>query len=61
MYEATLSDPTVWTSDWTYQLYMQQSDEPIYEYACHEGNYGLPNILAGARESERAMEETASR
>ena len=30
MYEATVNDPTVWTSDWTYQLYMQQSDAPIY-------------------------------
>lgn len=56
MYEATLSDPTVWTSDWTYQLFMRRSDDSIYEYACHEGNYGLENILAGAREAERAME-----
>ena len=55
-YEATLDDPTVWLDKWTYQLYMQRSDEPIYEYACHEGNYGLENILAGAREAERAME-----
>jgi hypothetical protein len=61
MYEATVNDPTVWTSDWKYQLYMQQSDAPIYEYACHEGNYGLPNILAGAREAERTMEEGRGR
>ena len=60
-YEATLDDPTVWTSDWTYQLFMRRSDDPLYEYACHEGNYGLPNILTGAREAERVMEEAASR
>ena len=55
-YEATLDDPTVWARPWTFVLSMQRSDDPLYEYACHEGNYGLPNILAGAREAERAME-----
>ncbi len=58
VYEATLDDPTVWPAPWTFQLLMQQSADPLYEYACHEGNYGLYNILAGARESERAMELT---
>ena len=33
---------------------MQRSEQPLYEYACHEGNYGLYNILAGAREKEAA-------
>ena len=54
MYEVTVSDPTAWTRPWTYQLPMQRSEQPLYEYACHEGNYGLYNILAGAREKERA-------
>ena len=36
---------------------MQQSADPLYEYACHEGNYGLYNILAGQREAERAMQQ----
>ena len=55
LYEATLDDPTVWPVTWTFQLLMQQSADPLYEYACHEGNYGLYNILAGQREAERAM------
>ena len=49
MYEVTVDDPTVWTRPWTYQLPMRKSDEPLFEYACHEGNYGLYNILAIAQ------------
>ena len=49
MYEATIDDPTVWTRPWTFQVPMELNDQPMYEYACHEGNYGLTNILAGAR------------
>jgi hypothetical protein len=49
MYEATIDDPTVWTRPWTFQVPMELNDQPLYEYACHEGNYGLTNILAGAR------------
>ena len=56
MYEVTVDDPTVWTRPWTYQIPMQRSDQPMYEYACHEGNYGLYNILAGAREKEQEEE-----
>ena len=48
MYEATIDDPTVWSRPWTFQIPMQLNDQPLYEYACHEGNYGLTNILAGA-------------
>ena len=48
-YDVTVDDPTVWTSTWTYSVPMQKNPQPIYEYACHEGNYGLYNILAGAR------------
>ena len=54
MYEATIDDPTVWSRPWTYQVPMQLNDQPLYEYACHEGNYGLYNILAGARAEEAA-------
>ena len=53
-YEATIDDPTVWTRPWTYQVPMRWNDQPLYEYACHEGNYGLYNILAGARAEEAA-------
>ena len=48
LHEFTIEDPTTWTKPWTVQIPMQRSKEPIYEYACHEGNYGLYNILAGA-------------
>lgn len=48
MYEATVDDPNVWTKPWTYSIPMAKSDQSLYEYACHEGNYGLSNILAGA-------------
>ena len=49
-YDATLDDPTVWIRPWTFSVPMQRSDQPLYEYACHEGNYGMYNILAGAVE-----------
>jgi hypothetical protein len=52
MYEFTVEDSTVWTRPWTAQVMMLKSDERVYEYACHEGNYGLLNILAGARARE---------
>ena len=69
MYEVTVNDPTVWTRPWTYQLPMQRNDLPLYEYACHEGNYGIYNILAGARDNpesniltpEQAAAEAARR
>ncbi len=38
----------MWTRPWTYSVPMRKNPEPVYEYACHEGNYGLYNILAGA-------------
>ena len=59
LYEVTVTDPTVWTRPWTYRIPMQKSDQPLYEYACHEGNYGLYNILTGTRAREKAAEEAA--
>jgi len=53
LYEFTVEDPTVFTRPWTAQIAMTKSDQPLYEYACHEGNYGLPGILGGAREKEK--------
>ena len=61
MYEATIVDPTVWSRPWTFQIPMQLNDQPLYEYACHEGNYGLTNILAGARFEEAAAEAETQR
>lgn len=59
LYEFTVEDPSTWTRPWTAQLPMAKSDQSMYEYACHEGNYGLEGILAGARAKERAAEEAA--
>ena len=53
VYEFTVDDPLTWTKPWTAQFPMTRIDEPVFEYACHEGNYSLPNILAGARKAER--------
>jgi hypothetical protein len=55
-YEVTIEDPTTWTKPWKFEVSMNKSRDPMYEYACHEGNYGLLHILAGAREKERADE-----
>ena len=59
MYEATVDNPTVWVRPWTYEIPMKWNEQPLYEYACHEGNYGLYNILAGARAEEAAAEAAA--
>jgi len=48
-YEFTVTDPTTWTSPWTVTFPMTRTTDPVYEYACHEGNYGLLNILTVAR------------
>jgi len=52
VYEFTVDDPLTWTKPWTAQFPMTRIDEPVFEYACHEGNYSLPNILKGARKLE---------
>jgi hypothetical protein len=49
LYEFTVNDPTTWTKAWTAQVPMEKSDERLYEYACHEGNYGMTNLLSAAR------------
>ena len=57
LYEVTVSDPSTWSAPWTYQVPMQLNPDPIYEYACHEGNYGMETILRGARQRELAGEQ----
>jgi len=52
-YEFTINDPTTFTSPWTAMFPMSRTSEPMYEYACHKGNYSLPGILAGFRTLER--------
>ncbi len=51
-YEFTVNDPTVWAAPWTAVMLWKRTDEPIFEYACHEGNIGMEGILAGARAEE---------
>ncbi len=54
-YEVTLDDPGTWTRPWTVAYPLErQSAYGLSEYACHEGNYGLANILSAARAAERA-------
>ncbi len=53
VYEFTVSDDELYTQDWRGEMTLRKTEGPIYEYACHEGNYSLPNILAGARQKEQ--------
>jgi len=52
LYSVTVNDPLTWTKPWTYEVPMTANPDDIYEYACHEGNYSMAVILAGAREKE---------
>ena len=54
LYEFTVTDPDSFVQSWTVQIPMRLSLDPIYEYACHEGNYGMEGTLRGARAIERA-------
>ncbi len=56
-YEATITDPASYTQPWTLANTIRAIEGPIYEYACHEGNYGLVNILEGVRAQEKAREQ----
>jgi hypothetical protein len=56
LYEAVVNDPETWTRPWTIAFPRKREvDGTLYEYACHEGNYGLPNILSAARAAERGL------
>jgi len=61
LYRFTVDDPTAFTRTWTGEAPLTKTRGPIYEYACHEGNYGMTNILSGARAEEKAMEEAAKK
>jgi hypothetical protein len=56
-YEFTIDDPKTFTKKWTAAIPMTGTDEQIFEYACHEGNYGMVNLLSGARVQEKAAGE----
>jgi hypothetical protein len=57
-YEFTVSDPGSYTQPWSAMVPWSRIPGPIFEYGCHEGNYALPNILAGARKQELATEKS---
>jgi hypothetical protein len=62
-YEFTVEDPTTWLRPWTAAIPMTKDGAPdrIFEYACHEGNYGIVNILAGHRNEEKAADAARTR
>ena len=53
LYQFTVNDPTAFTKPWSGELSMKKTDQPVEEYACHEGNYSMESILAGARAAEK--------
>lgn len=53
-YEFTVVDPSLWDVAWGGEFPLEVANEPLFEYACHEGNYGLPNTLRGIRREEQA-------
>ena len=59
-YRFTVTAPETFVKPWTAAAPMVRSNEPLFEYACHEGNYAIPNILSGARAQERAVAEKKS-
>ena len=60
-YEYTVEDPASFEAPWTVSLPMTKTDGPMFEFACHEGNYGLTNILSAARAEERRDASNPSR
>jgi hypothetical protein len=57
LYKFEIDNPTAFTQPWKGELTMTRSNEPIYEYACHEGNYSLSNMLRGFRAAERKAQQ----
>jgi hypothetical protein len=52
-YEMTVDDPTTWTKPWTAKLRLKHTDEKIYEFACHEGNFRIMEDMLSAATSKR--------
>jgi hypothetical protein len=57
MYRFTVEDAATWPRPWTAEFPMRRTEDQLYEYACHEGNYGMFNILSAARAAEKAREQ----
>jgi hypothetical protein len=60
-YEFTINDPSTWETAWGGELPFTKMDGPIFEHACHEGNYGIMNTLAGVRAEEKRAAEAAAK
>ena len=60
-YQFTVDNPSMYSRPWTATLPMKTSDGLIFEYACHEGNYGIVNVLGGHRAEEKVAEEAAKK
>jgi hypothetical protein len=57
-WSVTVDDATTWTRPWTFEMALTRDDsQPVFEYACHEGNYAMENILSGSRAAEKAAAE----
>ena len=56
-WELTFSDPTHWTRPWTALIALKKTDDPVFEFACHEGNIAMEGILGGHRAEERAAQD----
>ena len=59
LYEFTAEDPASWKQPWSAEIPMTRTEGPMFEYACHEGNYDVANILRTARNLEKAEEAAA--
>ena len=61
--EVTIDDPTTWTEPWTFVVNGKHDTAywQVFEYACHEGNYGMTNLLLGSRAQERGASGSAAR
>ncbi len=60
-HEYTIDDPASFETPWSTTVPMQKNDSPVFEYACHEGNYGMHNLLLSARVEEIDAARTAER
>jgi hypothetical protein len=60
LYKFTIDDPTTFTKPWSGEVPFRASTERIYEYACHEGNYALSNVLSGERSQEKQRAQAAA-
>jgi hypothetical protein len=58
-WSVTLDDPATWTRSWTFAMNLTRDQGQVFEYACHEGNYGLANILSAARAEDQSGKASA--